>query len=144
VRLTTNSYLDDLGGYYFDRINGHQAIVDANKGTIKGRTRSERGLSIPDQITFLNDQGDIVTRNVAAILANAGYASDNPNNYAYSINEPNDNHTAQRAGDNFDNYDFYFFAGVKVTKIFKHKEDKEKKKEATTSRLRKNKQTKVK
>jgi hypothetical protein len=127
VRLTTGRYLDDLGGHYFDRINGHKAIVDANMDKITGRTRHEKGLSLPNQVTFMNDQGLLVTRDVAALLANPSYASGDANNYAYSIEEPYDNHDARRSKGGAGNYDIYFFGGVKVTKIFRRERDDDKK-----------------
>lgn len=126
LRLTTNRYLDDLGGYYFDRINGHQAIVNANLGTITGRTRNDKGLSIPDEITYIDDQGISRTKYTAAMLSNHTYSNNDPNNYAYSINEPYDNHEARRSEKGTSNYDMYFFAGVRFTKILKRDPKKEK------------------
>ncbi|MDZ4845370.1 MAG: DUF6089 family protein [Chitinophagales bacterium] len=135
IRLTTGRYLDDLGGYYFDRMNGHQAIIDANTdpndpsmSTIKARTRSDKGLLLPNEITYTNDQGTLQTRHTAALLANPTYAFSDQGNYAYSINEPYDNHDARRSASDDSNYDIYFFAGVRVTKILKRDPEKDKKK----------------
>lgn len=133
LRLTTGRYLDDLGGYYFDRINNHQAIVDANWDKLTGRTRGVKNISLPNEITFTDDHKQSATYYTASLLANPAlvlnndHPSDDPNvyNYAYTINEPYDNHDAKRSEKSSDNYDMYFFAGVKLTKIIKRKTEKE-------------------
>lgn len=134
VRFTTGRYLDDLGGHYFDRINNHQAIVDANWDKLTGRTRGEKGLQLPNDVTYTDDQGIVNNFYIAALLANPSSRSDDPNsNYAYTINEPFDNHDAKRITKNPGDFDMYFFAGVKMTKVIKRdpkKENKEEKNDA--------------
>lgn len=135
IRFTTSRYLDDIGGYFFDRINNHDAIVRANWGKIEGKAGRQR-ITLPDSLAFVDDQGRPETYYTAALLANPSLVKTNdatnivePNsvNYAYSIDRPFDNSDARRAPRNFDNYDLYFFAGAKVSYIFKRKSDQHKK-----------------
>ncbi|HXH19627.1 MAG TPA: DUF6089 family protein, partial [Chitinophagales bacterium] len=132
VRFSTTRYLDDIGGYFFDRIHNHQAIVDANWDNIKGKAGREK-ITLPNSITFTDDQYLTETYYTAALLANPSLVKTNeannvdPNyfNYAYTIDLPYDstydNHDARRAQKDFDNYDIYFFAGLKASYIFKRK-----------------------
>ena len=96
IRVTTTRYLDDIGGYYWDRgsefnsggleydedypwlpKNYHRSIVQANSGTIQGKVKGGGTITVPDQLTFadpnvLTSAGEpvVTTYNTAALLAN--------------------------------------------------------------------------
>jgi hypothetical protein len=134
-RFTSSRYIDDMGGYYFDRMNNHQAIVDANP-EIQGKAGREK-ITVPTAITFTDEHNKSETYYTAALLANPSLVKTNddngigsdPNyfNYAYTIDQPYDNHEARKTKKNFDDFDNYFFAGVKVSYIFRKKDDRKEK-----------------
>lgn len=133
-RFTSTRYVDDVGGYFFDRVNNHQAIVAANP-EIKGKAGREK-ISVPATVAFTDDGDRWEEYNTAALLANPSLVKTNdvtnnpdPNivNYAYTIDQPYDNHEGRRTVKNFDDFDNYFFAGVKVSYIFRKKNERKEK-----------------
>ncbi len=104
-RMTFTDYLDDISGYYFDRKNNFQAIVDANP-TLKAKTGLFETVDAP--VTFRDYSG--TTRNTAAVLAAPsiiGGRSDRDND---AFNFPN----AKRG---IINRDWYMPIGLKASKI---------------------------
>ncbi len=121
VRFTTSRYLDDMGGFYFDRINNHQSIIDAND-VIKGKAGRDK-VTLPNTIYYTDDGNRSSEFFTAALLSNPSLVETdrNPNlNHAYEFND------ARRAPKNADNYDMFFFGGARVSYIFKKRQEKDK------------------
>ena len=137
-RLTATNYLDDVGGFYYDRAGStsfgpHGLIVEQNLGNIKGKVKGEGKITVPDEFSFTDDNNLDRRYYTAAVIANPSLVvSDNGlvdvpaefditrNNYAYQSS------TARRAENT--KLDSYFFFGVRVSKIIKRKKEREKKK----------------
>jgi hypothetical protein len=111
-RMTFTDYLDDVAGYYFDRQNVFQAIVDANdpnqgNNTIVAAT-GFGGKTAPYPVTYTDLDGNV--KNTAATLAAPSLSrSGDSNNDAFSFPDA-------RRGDL--NRDWYIPLGVKVSKVF--------------------------
>lgn len=112
IHFTLTDYIDDVGGFYYDRINDHQLIVDANP-SITGRAKRNT-VALPYRLIYTNTNGQTVDLPTAAILANPSLVISQPSgnaqlNYAYALP------SAHRAvGVN----DLFFFLEVKVSKVF--------------------------
>ncbi|MEX2590645.1 MAG: DUF6089 family protein, partial [Chitinophagales bacterium] len=134
-RLTFTDYLDDVSGYYYDRANLHQAIVDQNS-TITGQTG---GVFIKDEITFSDNAADpsrsttVQTEggewHMAQLVSNQSlYKLPNSEESASSgANHATDFGSGRRGSIN---RDWFAFFGIKVSKVFgfdryKKKQDKE-------------------
>jgi hypothetical protein len=116
VRMTFTDYLDDVSGYYFDRQNQFQAIVDANP-TINA-TSGFGGKTVAAPLTFTDLDGN--TQNTAAALAAPSLVRAGDANDAFSFPDA-------RKGDI--NRDWYIPIGIKVSKVFGYnKYEKEAKK----------------
>lgn len=134
-RLTFTDYLDDVGGYYYDRYNLHQAIVDKNS-TITGQTG---GIFIKDELTFTDNAIDpslsttVTTQNgdewhMAQLSANPSlYKLPNTEESAYTqANHANDFASGRRGTVN---RDWFAFFGLKISKVFgfdKYKKNQDK------------------
>ncbi len=161
VRVTTTKYLDDVGGYYFDRgsaynvlsdgsvsmlldeyglpLGAHQSIINQNAGNIWGKVNGTKIL-IDDQLTFTDpNNGFSTTYATAALLANPSLvlldeARANPN-----PNSPNPNSSYNNAF-TFNNgkranpraLDHYAFIGLRISKVI----DRKHKKQPTTYKER--------
>ncbi len=122
-RFTLTDYLDDVSGYYWDRSNVHQSVIDANP-VVTGRLGngiSRESLTLPTNVNVISSTGAIVPVNTVALLANPSLAKSvvqNPNGsitFNQGLNDANTFPTA-RKGDS--NRDWFAFFGVKATKVF--------------------------
>jgi hypothetical protein len=105
-RMTFTDYLDDVAGYYYDRQNVFQAVVDANPTIVAATSFGGKTASYP--VTYTDLEGNV--KNTAATLAapSLARAGDN-NNDAFGFPDA-------RRGDL--NRDWYIPLGVKVSKVF--------------------------
>lgn len=104
-RMTFTDYLDDVSGFYYDRQNRFQAIVDANP-TIQATT-GFGGKTTNAPLTFTDLAGN--TQNTAAALAAPSLVTAGDANDAYSFPDA-------RRGDI--NRDWYIPLGLKISKVF--------------------------
>ncbi|PSR05653.1 MAG: hypothetical protein BRD50_00230 [Bacteroidetes bacterium SW_11_45_7] len=129
AHLTFTDYLDDVGGYYFDRGNRHEKIVEANPD-IKARTYNSTIGSVfggekedaPEEVTITFD-GETRTYKTAALLSNPSLIwvtnKGRTRNHAYTFPD------ARKTGGG--SRDWYYFISVSGSKIFgmKSKYDKQ-------------------
>lgn len=132
--FTFTDYLDDVSGYYFDRSNQGQAIVDANP-TITGTYGLGKSVTLDPTVTVTNGTGEKIAIETARLLQNPSLV------YAYSLdpnsgqrvykpfNDDANSFPTARKGDS--NRDWYHFFGIKASKIFGYnknakKQDKQK------------------
>ncbi len=105
-RLTFTDYLDDVAGYYYDRQNTFQAVVDANPTIVAATGFGGKTASYP--VTYTDLDGNV--KNTAATLATPSLArSGDRNNDAFGFPDA-------RKGDL--NRDWYIPLGLKVSKVF--------------------------
>ncbi len=157
VRISTTKYLDDVGGYYWDRADfgvdnqgnkymiydpvtgipqgAHQSIVDANP-EIWGKAGGEK-VRLDNTISFTDPNTGITsTYNTAALLANPSLVNVDQGVVDFDPNSPNPNSRYNDAftfndakKTNTSRLDHYAFLGVKVSKIIAKREKKYKVKE---------------
>lgn len=120
AHLTFTDYLDDVGGYYFDRENDHEKIVEANPD-IKARTYNSTIQSVfggekvdaPEEVTITFD-GETKTYKTAALLSNPSLVWETSKgitrNHAYTFPDA-------RRGGGTQNRDWYYFISVSGSKI---------------------------
>ncbi len=119
-RYTSTDYLDDVSGYYFDRTNFHQSIVNAN-GTVQGFVREglfkKTTVTLPNTIQADTDADGTIGGgdeffHPAQLLANPSLVNGTTNN------SQNDAFSFPDARKGEVNKDWYFFFGVTASKIF--------------------------
>ncbi|GIV33437.1 MAG: hypothetical protein KatS3mg031_0972 [Chitinophagales bacterium] len=149
VRISTTKYLDDVGGYYWDRarynsngdmlidpvtgipLGAHQSIVDANP-EIWGKAGREK-VRLDNTITFTDpNTGITTTYNTAALLANPSLVNVDQGVIDNNPNSPNPNSGYNdaftfpdgRKTNSPNKLDHYAFLGIKITKVIAKKEKK--------------------
>ncbi|MDZ4845369.1 MAG: DUF6089 family protein [Chitinophagales bacterium] len=154
VRISTTKYLDDIGGYYWDRgsnwvfgldggrgllsdpntgipIDAHQSIIDANP-EIWAKVDGEKIL-LPSSLQFTDPNNGITTEYyTAALLANPSLVDIDERvadpDYTRPTNDAFTFNNAKRA--NPKSKDHFAFIGVKVSKVIPNGKERKKYKKA--------------